>query len=184
MTNSDGNSAAPPLRKRKSKRFDRSGSNKRTGGPMGATTTPAIDVDEPGVGTEAVSEVTSVEAAPEKPSAGEREPAGQPDVAAPAPAADDPTTAATHGSASNPTPGPATPSVVTDGAVRSKTLDERQACGRCGHELSMVNIEVDGNVLIMESCDNCDARRWHLAGEPINLQKVLDHVGEHAGRRR
>lgn len=35
----------------------------------------------------------------------------------------------------------------------------------------------------MESCDTCDTRRWHLAGEQIDLQEALNQVGEHSGRR-
>ena len=59
-----------------------------------------------------------------------------------------------------------------------------EPCSRCGNELSVIRILVDGNTLLMESCDGCDARRWQLAGERIDLQRALDQVGEHAGRRR
>jgi len=167
MSRSDGKSAAPPLRNRKSKRFDHSRSNQRPGEPTDdeAVSSPTVDtivdVDEktPEYGETIPAEI-------------EEEPHEDSDLATTETQPDEPDTT------------PSGPSVVTEGTVRSKTLDERQTCGRCGHELSMVNIEVDGNVLIMESCDNCDARRWHLAGEPIELEQVLDHVGEHAGRRR
>lgn len=57
-------------------------------------------------------------------------------------------------------------------------------CRACGAELSAIRIEVDGNTLLMESCDGCDTRRWHLEGQRIDLQEALDQVGEHAGRRR
>lgn len=57
-------------------------------------------------------------------------------------------------------------------------------CGTCGAELAIIRINVDGNTLLMESCDGCDTRRWQLAGERIDLQEALDQVGEHAGRRR
>lgn len=57
-------------------------------------------------------------------------------------------------------------------------------CAVCKAELSIIRINVDGNDLLMESCDVCDVRRWQLAGERIDLQDALDHVGEHAGRRR
>jgi hypothetical protein len=50
--------------------------------------------------------------------------------------------------------------------------------------LSSIEMTVDGNALIMESCDGCDARRWRLAGQRIDLQEALQQVGEHAGRRR
>ncbi len=59
-----------------------------------------------------------------------------------------------------------------------------EPCDRCGGELSVIRIVVDGNTLLMESCDGCDTRRWQLAGERIDLQQALDQVGEHAGRRR
>jgi hypothetical protein len=48
----------------------------------------------------------------------------------------------------------------------------------------VIRINVDGNDLLMESCDSCDTRRWQLAGERIDLQEALSQVGEHAGRRR
>ncbi len=59
-----------------------------------------------------------------------------------------------------------------------------EPCQRCGNQLSVIRILVDGNTLLMESCDGCDARRWQLAGERIDLQEALNQVGEHAGRRR
>lgn len=172
MTSSDGKSAAP-LRKRKSKRFDRSGSNQRRVPAADAADRPTAEpTGDIGAQTEASAAVENSslhadgQVSPSGPASSSRKfvPLG--------PASE---------SQAAPTP---QPNVVTDGAVRGTSLDDRQACGRCGHELSMVNIEVDGNVLIMESCDNCDARRWQLAGEPLDLQQVLDHVGEHAGRRR
>lgn len=58
------------------------------------------------------------------------------------------------------------------------------ACPRCGAEQAAIRINVDGTTLLMESCDGCDLRRWHLAGERIDLQEALNQVGEHSGRRR
>ncbi len=57
-------------------------------------------------------------------------------------------------------------------------------CAICGAEQSAIRINVDGNTLLMESCDNCDIRRWQLEGERIDLQEALNQVGEHSGRRR
>lgn len=59
-----------------------------------------------------------------------------------------------------------------------------ESCPRCGQLLSVIRIVVDGTALLMESCDGCDARRWQLAGERIDLAEALHQVGEHAGRRR
>lgn len=59
-----------------------------------------------------------------------------------------------------------------------------EPCTQCGNELSVIRIVVDDSTLLMESCDGCDARRWQLAGERIDLKQALDQVGEHAGRRR
>ncbi len=67
----------------------------------------------------------------------------------------------------------------TDG----ETVDGRRSCRICTAPVSQINIKVDGNVLILESCDECDSRRWRLDGQPIDLKKALDEVGEHAGRR-
>ena len=59
-----------------------------------------------------------------------------------------------------------------------------EPCGRCGADQSAIRINVDGNTLLMESCDSCDTRRWQLEGERIDLQEALTQVGEHSGRRR
>lgn len=57
-------------------------------------------------------------------------------------------------------------------------------CPACEIELVTIRMTVDGNDLVMESCQRCDERRWHLAGEQIDLERALAEVGEHAGRRR
>ncbi|MDH3679806.1 MAG: hypothetical protein OEV40_07640 [Acidimicrobiia bacterium] len=57
-------------------------------------------------------------------------------------------------------------------------------CEACEVELVTITMTVDGSDLVMESCQRCDERRWHLAGERIDLQRALTEVGEHAGRRR
>ncbi len=61
--------------------------------------------------------------------------------------------------------------------------ESRRSCRICSAPVSQININVDGNALILESCDECDSRRWHLDGQPIDLKRALDEVGEHAGRR-
>ncbi len=205
MSTSDGNSTTRPLRRRQSKRFDRRG-----GSPLmtGSSIVEAddddveaddhdveaddhdveIDVPEPGndlsdLEAPAVTTATDHEETPEPESktdvvAGEQYPGTADDLAD----AIEPAVTATM----------APPSVSTtavqsrrpDPTGRNRTLDQMSPCGRCGHDVSIVHIEVDGNILMMESCDNCDTRRWQLAGEPIELQQALDHVGEHTGRRR
>jgi hypothetical protein len=57
-------------------------------------------------------------------------------------------------------------------------------CSACELELVTIRMLVDGSDLVMESCQRCDLRRWHLAGSEIDLQEALAQVGEHAGRRR
>jgi DNA polymerase III alpha subunit (gram-positive type) len=57
-------------------------------------------------------------------------------------------------------------------------------CPTCRVELVAIRMVVDGNDLVMESCEKCDVRRWQLAGQEIDLQQALAEVGEHAGRRR
>lgn len=63
-------------------------------------------------------------------------------------------------------------------------LPSGSTCEICGAEQAEIRINVDGNTLLMESCDGCDTRRWQLAGERIDLQEALNQVGEHSGRRR
>lgn len=63
-------------------------------------------------------------------------------------------------------------------------LPSGSTCEICGSEQAAIRINVDGNTLLMESCDGCDIRRWQLAGERIDLQEALNQVGEHSGRRR
>lgn len=57
-------------------------------------------------------------------------------------------------------------------------------CETCKIEVVTIHMTVDGNDLVMESCQRCDTRRWHLAGKRIDLEQALAEVGEHAGRRR
>ncbi len=63
-------------------------------------------------------------------------------------------------------------------------LPSGSTCDICGSEQAEIRINVDGNTLLMESCDGCDIRRWQLAGQRIDLQEALNQVGEHSGRRR
>jgi DNA polymerase III alpha subunit (gram-positive type) len=57
-------------------------------------------------------------------------------------------------------------------------------CETCSLEMVTIRMTVDGNDLVMESCQRCDVRRWHLAGQQIDLEQALAQVGEHVGRRR
>lgn len=72
---------------------------------------------------------------------------------------------------------------VIPGQTPSKLLTG-SLCEICGGEQAAIRINVDGNTLLMESCEGCDVRRWQLAGERIDLQEALNQVGEHSGRRR
>ncbi|MFT7598001.1 MAG: hypothetical protein ACI8TP_000921 [Acidimicrobiales bacterium] len=62
-------------------------------------------------------------------------------------------------------------------------MAEPRRCLVCKTELVTIAMTVDGNVLDMESCETCDVRSWSLGGAPIDLELVLQQVGEHAGRR-
>lgn len=57
-------------------------------------------------------------------------------------------------------------------------------CEQCDVELVTIRMTVDQSDLVMESCQKCDTRRWHHAGQRIDLQHALEQVSEHAGRRR
>ncbi len=63
-------------------------------------------------------------------------------------------------------------------------LPAAQPCPVCSKELVTLKMNVDGHDLIMKSCQACDTRTWALAGDRIDLQEALAHVGEHSGRRR
>ncbi len=58
------------------------------------------------------------------------------------------------------------------------------SCSVCRQPLSRIFLNVDGNTLIMESCDGCDLRRWQLAGKRIDLKRALVEVEEHVSRSR
>ncbi len=64
------------------------------------------------------------------------------------------------------------------------SLPTAQPCPSCTSELVTLKINVDGNDLVLFSCQTCDTRSWALAGEDIKLDAALEHVGTHAGRRR
>ena len=72
-------------------------------------------------------------------------------------------------------------------AMEPKAGEQEQGvrrCDRCATEMISIRMTVDGNDLVMESCQRCDVRRWHLAGQEIDLKQALAQVGEHVGRRR
>ena len=75
-----------------------------------------------------------------------------------------------------------------DGEVSASSVDsastEGDSCQVCRQPLSRIFLNVDGNTLIMESCDGCDMRRWQLAGQRIDLQRALEKVEEQASRAR
>jgi hypothetical protein len=57
-------------------------------------------------------------------------------------------------------------------------------CRRCGGEAVLIAMQFDGNTVDMESCDRCDTRVWSVAGEPVELDHVLNEVGLRSSRRR
>ncbi len=63
-------------------------------------------------------------------------------------------------------------------------LSRAEQCGVCNQELVSIVMAVDGQDLVMLSCQKCDTRCWTLDGEPVDLQHALAEVGEHSGRRR
>lgn len=63
------------------------------------------------------------------------------------------------------------------------SIDDK-ICAVCRQPLSKIFLNVDGNTLIMESCDGCDIRRWQLAGKRIDLKRALEEVEEHVSRAR
>lgn len=71
----------------------------------------------------------------------------------------------------------------TGEARKVSSGNRAQPCTVCGQDLSLIRLNVEGNILVMESCDGCDVRRWQLEGERIDLQKALEAVAEKAGRR-
>jgi DNA polymerase III alpha subunit (gram-positive type) len=69
-------------------------------------------------------------------------------------------------------------------ATAGNPASDARRCDQCSIEMVSIHMTVDGNDLVMESCQRCDVRRWHLAGEEIDLEQALAQVGEHVGRRR
>lgn len=57
-------------------------------------------------------------------------------------------------------------------------------CRRCTADAVVIEMQFDGSVVDMESCDRCDTRLWSMAGEPVDLGAVLTEVGLRSGRRR
>ncbi len=60
--------------------------------------------------------------------------------------------------------------------TRTAAGDVIDLCQDCDHELTTIEIPVDGNNLLMHSCDRCDKRWWKLAGEQIDLADALIEV--------
>ena len=74
--------------------------------------------------------------------------------------------------------------MVSKGSAKLTSRREVSQCSVCEMQLATIRITVDGNDLLMESCDKCDKRRWHLAGKQIDLQEALTEVKDHVGKRR
>ncbi|MFV0526524.1 MAG: hypothetical protein ACK5RL_18725 [Acidimicrobiales bacterium] len=70
------------------------------------------------------------------------------------------------------------------GTHQARAQQPPAPCATCGVELVSITITVDGNDLVMSSCQRCDVRTWRLAGRPIGLDRALAEVGQHQGRRR
>lgn len=62
--------------------------------------------------------------------------------------------------------------------------ERRESCGRCGQEVVVIALVVDGTNLEMRSCATCDTRTWHLGRQAVDVNAVLAAVGHSAGRRR
>ncbi len=69
----------------------------------------------------------------------------------------------------------------TSKAANGETI---HLCENCGSELATIQVPVDGNNLLMHSCDRCDKRSWQLAGQEILLADALVEVKEHVSKRR
>jgi len=187
MSKTDQTSGSKPLRQRKSKRFDRSGETPRVGSSAAADVDVDAQVEDSAETTADGGAATATAVVDETELEGATAKAGGEIDSSEATLSGDNSEASDAGGeerAASARPRSPRAPMLNKTPTRSRTLGERNTCGRCGHEVSMVNIEVDSTVLVMESCDNCDTRRWHLAGEQIDLQQALDQVGEHAGRRR
>ncbi len=74
--------------------------------------------------------------------------------------------------------------VATARKTKLQPKGRTKKCSICKAEVAVIRITVEGNDLLMESCDTCDKRRWQLAGKSIDLEDALTEVGEHAGRGR
>ncbi len=57
-------------------------------------------------------------------------------------------------------------------------------CQACGTPLVVIRLNIDGNALLMQSCETCDIRSWRLDGETIDRTMAIAEVEDHTGRRR
>ncbi len=57
-------------------------------------------------------------------------------------------------------------------------------CGTCKTALVVIRLEIDGNTLLMQSCETCDIRSWRLDGETIDRKTAISEVGDQTGRRK
>ena len=68
--------------------------------------------------------------------------------------------------------------------TRTNDHGRPEHCARCGTEVVVIGLLVDGTNLVMRACATCDTRTWHLGHEAVDVDTVLDAVGHSAGRRR
>lgn len=69
-------------------------------------------------------------------------------------------------------------------ANAGRPVNPPEPCPRCGTELVVIGLLVDGSNLLMRSCDTCDTRTWQLGPQPVDLDTALDEVGHVSGRQR
>lgn len=62
----------------------------------------------------------------------------------------------------------------------TKASAERLACTACG-ESSVIQIDMtlpDGTEVVFNSCHVCEAKWWDKGGEPVEVDGIIDLVGE------
>lgn len=63
------------------------------------------------------------------------------------------------------------------------TATETKACPSCDGSLVVIDLELDGEAALLQSCSACGLRSWLLDGRPADLRTVLDVVPNRKARR-
>jgi len=60
--------------------------------------------------------------------------------------------------------------------MQTETLSEERRRAGCGHEPTLIELVIGGDLFTLRSCSWCDWTEWVTADEPVDLTTVLNRI--------